>query len=219
AGTKLVYTYRVFGDSALPIANVIVHDVDGNFNAVYVSGDVNSNGKLDLGEMWLFTSTGTYVLPVGGPFKDTATVTGTNGSPVTDADDAWVTGTPTKLVLIKAINAVDPAHPSYFEDANTAPGQYFTAGAALTFTFAVKADGLSSVANIAVSDNPVMTITQVTKANGKNVGDDDNDGLLDPGEIWIFKATGTAANGAHLDTGTVTGTDTLTSQPLTATDT
>jgi hypothetical protein len=193
--------------------------VDGNFNATYVSGDVNVNGKLDFGEVWLFTSAGhTLVLGVG-TFPDTATVTGTNGSPVSAQDSASVTGQPTQLVLVKAINAFDPAHPDYFEDANTAPGQYLPIGSTATFTFAVSLIGLASVSNVVVTDAPAMGIAAVTKGNGKNVGDLDDDGLLDPGEIWIFKATGLVASGLHTDTGTVTGTDTVTSTTLTKTDT
>ena len=38
-------------------------------------------------------------------------------------------------------------------------------------------------------------------------GDDDSDGLLDPGETWTFEATGTATAGQYENTGTATGTD------------
>ena len=198
-----------------------MHDDDGNFNAIYVSGDTNLNGKLDFREVWLYTSDGATAQPLVlgvGTFPDTATVTGTNGTPLSAHDSASVTGTPTQLVLQKAINAFDPAHPSYYEDANSAPGQYLPIGSAVTFTFAVSSVGLSSVSNIAVTDSPTMAIAPVTKANGKNVGDLNSDGNLDPGEIWIFKATGTVAAGLHTDTGTVTGTDTLTHATLTKTD-
>ena len=121
-GTPLVYTYRVFGDSALPITISSLHDVQGNFDPVYVSGDTNLNGKLDFGEVWLYTSAGVKQLTaVAGTSSDTATVTGTNGAPLSASDVAWVTGTPTRLILHKAINAPDPAHPTYFDDADTHP--------------------------------------------------------------------------------------------------
>ncbi len=93
-----------------------------DFNAIYVSGDVNGNGKLDYGEVWLFTSTGATATPLKlgiGTFTNTATVTATNGSPVSASDIANVTGKQEGIQIVKAINAFDPAHPDYFEDANT----------------------------------------------------------------------------------------------------
>src|SRR4029079_12845422 len=64
-GTAATYTYLVYGDSALPLFNVQIRDdnaTPGNladvFSPVYVSGDVNNNGLLDYGEVWLFTSAG-----------------------------------------------------------------------------------------------------------------------------------------------------------------
>jgi hypothetical protein len=43
--------------------------------------------------------------------------------------------------------------------------------------------------------------------DGFNVGDADGDGLLDPGESWLFTAmTGTAALGEFVNIGSATGT-------------
>ena len=227
-GTQLTFTYLVYGDSQLPLTNVVVRDdnaTPGNaaddFNAKYVSGDTNANGKLDYGEVWLFASTGAtsqqLVLALG-TFVDTATVTATNGTPVSASNVAWVTGAPVALHLVKSINAVDPAHPDYYEDANAAPGEDLTIGSTVTFTFAVSTTGLAPVANVAVTDAPALTVTAMLQTNGKNVGDTNSNGLLDPGEIWLFKATATAASGLHTDIGTATATDPLTGAHLTATD-
>ena len=191
----------------------------GNFIAKYVSGDANGNGKLDYGEVWLFTSAGVAPLTLGvGTFKDTATVTGTNGSPLSASDDAYVTGAPTQLVLVKAINAFDPAHPSYFEDANTAPGQYLPVGSTVTFTFAVSAVGLSSVSNVAVTDSPAMTIAPVTQGERQ-----ERRRRSTTTACSIRARSGSSSrparwlSGLHTDTGTATGKDTLTNATLTAT--
>ena len=193
-----------------------------DFNAIYVSGDVNGNGKLDYGEIWLFTSTGATATPLKlgiGLFTNTATVTATNGTPVSASDVANVTGKQEGIQIVKAINAFDPAHPDYFEDANTVPGQYLTDGTPVTFTFAVSiVDGLVPVANVVVTDSPAMTIAPILQANGKNIGDTNSNGLLDFGEIWIFRATGTVLDGLHTDVGTVTGTDTVSGATLTKSD-
>ncbi|MFL6036034.1 MAG: calcium-binding protein, partial [Gaiellaceae bacterium] len=199
-GTALIYTYLVYGDSALPLTNVVVRDDNAtptnpadDFTPIYVSGDVNGNGKLDYGEIWLFTSTGATPTPLKlrvGLFTNTATVTATNGQPVSASDVANVTGKQESIQIVKAVNAFDPAHPDYFEDANAAPGQYLTNGTLVTVTFAVSiADGFVPVANVVVTDAPAMAIAPVLQTNGKNIGDTNSNGLLDFGEIWIFKAT------------------------------
>jgi hypothetical protein len=53
---------------------------------------------------------------------------------------------------------------------------------------------------------------------GFNVGDTDRDRVLDPGEIWIFRATTPALGGLQTNTGRATGTDRVSGAMLTATD-
>src|SRR4029078_10468417 len=74
AGTAVTYTYLVYGDSVIPTTDVRIrydNATPGNtaddFSPRYLAGDVNSNGKLDYGEVWLFTSAGaTPAQPEGG---------------------------------------------------------------------------------------------------------------------------------------------------------
>src|SRR5262249_34399205 len=149
----------------------------------------------------------------------TATVIATNGSPVSATDLAVVTGKQQGIHIVKAVNAVDPAHPDYFEDANTAPGVYLINGTTVTFTFAVFTDGFAPVKSVVVTDTPAMPIAPVLNTTtGKNVGDANSNDLLDQGEIWLFKATGTVAQGLHTDVGSVSGIDTVSNATLTATD-
>src|SRR5262249_61036770 len=86
------------GDSALPLTITSLIDDNGtpgntvdDFSPVGVLsggfnvGDVNHNGKVDFGEVWLFTSTGATTQPlkaVLGTTTNTATVIATNGRPV-----------------------------------------------------------------------------------------------------------------------------------------
>ena len=228
-GSPLVYTYRVHGDSAIPLTNVLVRDDNGtpgvlgdDWDASYVSGDVNGNGLLDFREVWLFTSQGVAGAPTTVPSGTTvniATVTATNGgAPVSDSDVAHVTGEPTELTLVKAINAIDPAHPQDYEDADTAPGPYLVVGSTVVFTYAVSVGGLASARNVVVTDNKLGTIAAVTVIGGFNVGDVDRDGELDPGETWLFRATALAQLGLQTNLGTVTATDAVSGATLTRTD-
>ncbi len=149
-----------------------------------------------------------------------ATVTATRGgTPVSASDVAYVTGRPTALAVVKAINALDPAHPQPFEDANTAPGRSSWSAATVTFTYAVSTDRPLSGARRGRHRQPDRGVTPVTSPGGFNVGDADRDNLLDPGEIWIFRATATALAGLHTNIGTATGVDTASGATLTATDT
>jgi hypothetical protein len=182
-GAAVVYTYQVFGGSAVPLTNVVVSDDNGtpgvtgdDFNPRFVSGDANGNGLLDFGETWLFTSqgvAGARSTAASGTVVNTATVTASNGgpTPVSASDVAYVTGQSTLLKIVKAINALDPAHPQPDEDANTAPGRSVVTGSTVTFTYAVSVIGISSATNVVVTDDKVTGIAAVTVTGGFNVGD------------------------------------------------
>src|SRR5205807_2624811 len=51
-----------------------------------------------------------------------------------------------------------------------------------------------------------------------NIGDANNNNLLDPGETWVFTASGTAIAGQYSNVGTTTGTGTSSNSPVTATN-
>ena len=64
AGAPVTYTYKVTNPGSVPITNVQLTDDDAtpglaadDFHPNYVSGDVNSNNKLDPGETWTYTAT------------------------------------------------------------------------------------------------------------------------------------------------------------------
>ena len=217
AGTTLTYTYLVFGDSALPLSRTssttTTPGTRDDFNAIYVSGDTNLNGKLDFGEVWLFTSAGATARRSSSPSARSRTRRPSRRRTAARSRRATAPGSPASRrssSSVKAINAVDPAHPSYYEDANSAPGQYLhdRLDRHLHASRSRRSALASRLEHRRSPTTPAMAIAPVTKANGKNVGDANNDGLLDPGEIWIFKATGTGAAGAAHELGTVTGTDT-----------
>ena len=85
-GELAMYTFTVTNSGEVPLSNVtVVDDVAGT--ATYVSGDTNSDNKVDVSETWTFTATWT-VASAPDPLVNTVTASGTSGSTTyTDDDD------------------------------------------------------------------------------------------------------------------------------------
>jgi len=75
-GETVTYTYTVTNDGEVPLSGVTVNDSNPSVSADYDSGDTNSDGLLDLGEIWIFTAD--YTIPVDAPeyLCNTATAEG-----------------------------------------------------------------------------------------------------------------------------------------------
>jgi len=86
-GGSVTYTYLVTNAGNVPLSNVTLGD-DKCDAPVFVSGDTNSDSKLDTTETWTFTCT----MDVTATTKNVATATGYYGDQtVTDKDDVTVT--------------------------------------------------------------------------------------------------------------------------------
>ncbi|MBI2865422.1 MAG: Ig-like domain repeat protein [Chloroflexi bacterium] len=81
-----------------------------------------------------------------------------------------------------------------------------------THTYIETNDGQEALTNPTVVDDNCAPVNQVLNNSGKNVGDANGDGVLDPGESWVFscsqpfnlRRTGSAT---QLNTATASGTD------------
>ena len=189
SGEPIVWTYVVSNPGTVPLANVTVTDDRGEI-PVYVDGDTNGDDLLDPGETWTYEASGTAV---AGQYANVATATGTD---------------PLDLV----VEAVDPSHYSGFGagidvekatngfDADTAPGVEVLVGDPVTWTYVVSNTGDVALSSITLVDDrgevPVFT-----------GGDTNDDGLLDPDEVWVFEAKGTATESQYANLATVTGTN------------
>src|SRR5262249_53685796 len=147
---------------------------------------------------------------VAGQYLSSATVTGTDvhrGTNVSATDAADHFGATNQIVVQKAVNAVDPLHPTAYEDANNAPGVILPVGSTVTWTYLVTNTGSTSLDLMEVQDdngtgnpdtgfpaNPVYT------AGGQITGDTNMNGKLDPGETWLFSATGVVPSGQYFNT-------------------
>ncbi len=101
AGSTVTWTYDVTNPDTFPISNVVVRDDAGtpgvpgdDFSATFVGGDTNNDGKLDPGETWTFTASGTAH---AGQYNNIATVNGDSVAsgvtvPVSATDDDCYTG-------------------------------------------------------------------------------------------------------------------------------
>ncbi|MEK8049520.1 SdrD B-like domain-containing protein [Ideonella sp. DXS22W] len=96
-------------------------------------------------------------------------------------------------------------------DADTPPGLEVVTGSTVTFTYIVKNTGDVALKNVQVTDDRIATVTYLS-------GDTDNDGLLDVGESWVYKATEVAQTGTIKNIGTVTAVDAIGSAQVTDND-
>jgi hypothetical protein len=216
AGSTVTWTYRVTNPGNVPLANVIVRDDNGtpanpldDFSPLFVSGDTNNNGLLEPGETWLYTATGTAR---AGQYGNVATVTGTDpiGQTPSDTDPSHYFGVNAAIQIVKLTNGRD-------NDAPTGPK--IQAGSVVTWTYRVTNPGNVPIANVAVRDDNGTPLDSSDDFSPNYVsGDTNNNGLLDPGETWIYSATGIAQLGQYANMGTVTGTDNTGTVPGPVTD-
>ena len=243
-GAPIVFTYRVTTTSKTPLSNVTLTDTiptdpgsSPGWNPLpvliiylgeqYNVGDTNYDGMLEAGEVWLFTSAGASGAPTTaeqGVNEDVGNVTATDasGNSYTSSNPAYYTGT-TGLGLVKAVNAVNPLHPTAAEDANGS-GPTVAQGSTVTFSYLVINSGSSAikVENIVDSDGVDLTsgiTADIVTFNGKqyNVGDINHNGVFDPGESWVWLWQTTAQLGTFVNTATVTAMNSA-GKTLTASD-
>ncbi|MCE5266296.1 MAG: matrixin family metalloprotease, partial [Planctomycetaceae bacterium] len=194
AGSAVTWTYIVTNAGNVALNGVTVTDSDPTVQPTYVSGDANSNSKLDVGEAWTYTATGVAMV---GAYSNTATVlaadaTGTVATPVSASESDGYFGVQPGIKIVKTTNGTDN---------NSAPGVQVTAGSAITWTYTVANTGNVALSGVTVTDSDsTLHPTYVS-------GDVNANQQLDVGETWVYTASGVAITGAYSNTGTVRGTD------------
>ncbi|HTH07847.1 MAG TPA: hypothetical protein VL916_18340, partial [Ilumatobacteraceae bacterium] len=206
-GTAVVWTYLVRSLTTSSLHGVTVVDDNGtpddasdDFTAVYVSGDANGNGLLDPGEVWLFTSLGVRgFAATAGLYGNTATVTAYDeaNAPATARDAAYHFGAIALPEIVKYVNG---------QDAATAPGIELPVGGPVTWTYEVRNLGNIALAVTVTDDNGTPANPADDFAPAYVSGDTNGNGLVDPGEVWLSRATGSVTEGAYVNTATVVGT-------------
>ena len=203
-GSAVTWTYVVTNRGTVPLSSVTVSDDNGtpgntadDFSPVFVGGDTNNNGLLDIGETWTYTATGT----VGTTdYCNVGTASGTNGSTASASDAGCyrVPPPPPMIAIVKLVNG---------EDANPpATGPVLTPGSAVTWTYVVTNPGTVPLSSVTVSDdNGTPGITADDFSPVFVGGDTNNNGLLDIDETWMYTATGTVGTTDYCNVGTAAG--------------
>ena len=149
------------------------------------TGDANRNNVLDPGETWIYAAQG---LAKAGQQAKSANVTATDpqNNTVSDQDASFYLGLAWQIDVEGAANGLDADQPG---------GPTIRAGDQVALTYTLKNPGLYSLTNIVVSDD------HGTPDNASDdfaptfvSGDNDRDGLLDPGETWHYSATVAASS-------------------------
>ncbi len=86
-GESIKWRYTVTNVGNYPLSNLSVTDSETGVTPVFVSGDTNSNGKLDLTETWIYEASGTAIT---GNYSNTGTAYGdfTDGAGNVESDTA-----------------------------------------------------------------------------------------------------------------------------------
>lgn len=212
-GTNATFTYIVTtGTGNVALDTLVVRDDNGtpannadDFNPGFVSGDTNSNNRLDVGETWTYQTARPVVL---AQYTNTATATGNpvdaTGADiaflqnVTDTDVANYVGVTSGINLVKQVNG---------QDANAATGPNLLVGSQATFTYIVNNTGGTALGTITVRDDngtPANAADDFTVTNLLS-GDANNNGRMETTETWTFQAIRTVTTGQYTNTGSVTG--------------
>ena len=97
-----------------------------------------------------------------------------------------------KIAIVKAVNALDPLHPTAIERADGSRRELLV-GAQRTFTYLVTNTGniraRASTRRTGVVDDNGTPARPADDFFGSYVsGDTNNDGFLDLGEVWLFQS-------------------------------
>ena len=139
----------------------------GGFNI----GDTDQDNLLDVTETWHYTASHQVTqaeLDAGTAIVNTATVSGDGATP--DDDGASVPVVQSKIL-------------HHEKDATVADGTANSTGDVINYTLAVTNQGNAAIANVVV-DDPFTTNEAPVLVGGFNVGDTDQDNLLDVSETW-----------------------------------
>lgn len=187
-GAEVTWTYVVTNTGNVPLTGVEVVDDNGTPNLAADDITIATGVSLAVGESRTFTHQATAT---AGQYENVAMATASDGASAmaTDSDPSRHFGAVTGINIEKSTNGVDA---DIAED-----GPQIRVGQTVTFTYTVTNTGNLALGNVTVVDDQGLAVQLVS-------GDTDNDGLLDPNEVWIYEATDTAARGQYVNVGTVT---------------
>lgn len=212
-GATATFTYVVTNTGNVALGTVVLRDDNGttgntadDFSVTnLLSGDANSNGRLETTETWTYQATRVVT---AGQYTNIATVTGTpvdsTGTAIpsitapTGTDPSNHFGVTTGINLVKSVNTLD---------ANSTTGPTLGVGANATFTYVLTNTGNVAIGTVVVrDDNGTTGNTADDFSPTIQSGDANSNNRLDTGETWTYQAIRTVTAGQYTNIGSVTGT-------------
>ena len=191
-GNSVTWTYMVTNTGNVPLSNINVTDNQG-VTPIYISGDSNGDDILQVDEVWTYRATGVAVV---GQYANIGTVVGSppSGSNVTDSDPSHYFGfipEETVINIEKYTNGFDADLPT---------GPQIPVGGNVTWTYVITNPNTIPLYNITVNDNRAGVVPVYIS------GDVNGDNVLQPDEIWTYRAGGIAVAGQYANVGSTSGT-------------
>jgi uncharacterized repeat protein (TIGR01451 family) len=167
-GTEVEYTFTATNPGNDPLSDVTL--TDSNCTPSFVGGDTNTDGLLDPGETWTYTCSAVIV---NDPTINQATISGqpTLGDEVTDDDSAVVDVVYQDMELHKDVTF-----------------NFVFSGDTVTYTYTLTNAGVDDLVPPA-GETPATVVTDPDCAPVFDGVDDLDDGILSPGEDWIYECT------------------------------
>lgn len=157
------YTYTLRNVGTVPVTDITI-DGDSCSPIVLVSGDTNSDAKLDLGETWAYTC------------STVLTETRTNTAVAT----GWANGFSTVDIASATVIVGQSIVPPLIHITKTPwPFTLPAGGGMVTYTKRVTNPGTEALSNVKVTDDKCSPLTYVS-------GDINGDSKLDPTESWKY---------------------------------
>lgn len=163
SGGSVAYSYAVTNPGDVPLSEIFISD-DKCAPLSYVSGDANSDQKLDKSESWAYSCEKVLTETA----TNTATVTGKYGSDTATAS-ATAKVTVQRATPSPEIDIVKTANPTTFP----------VGGGAVAYSYNVSNKGNVPLSDISLSDDKCASIIYGS-------GDANSDLKLDLGENWIY---------------------------------
>ena len=162
-GDVIHYTLEVENVGNINLTGVTVNDPEIVYT--YVSGDLDSDGVLDVTETWIYT--GSYTvnqdeLDAGGTIQTEVTAD-SNESP----QDSYVS----VVAIIQ--------NPDMLVTMTADVSGVYLAGEVITYTVTVENNGNVTLTDVTTEDDPDISLSYLS-------GDTDSDGELDVDEIWVY---------------------------------
>lgn len=165
---KVTYNYTVSNVGKLQqLMDIKIVD-DKCTPVVLISGDVNTNERLDINEEWKYTCSSMI----------TATTTNTAVATAHSTDGYYNTAIATAIATVVVSNPIQPPLINIVKvPSQLTPFPY--GGGDITYTYTVKNPGVVPMNSIVVSDDKCPSIYFVS-------GDNNGNNLLDVSETWVY---------------------------------